>query len=104
LAELIGEWCVFRIRTVHRRTEYRLQKADDRIHILEGRHIVFLNIDEVIRIIRESDDPKAALIARFSLSDRQAKTFSKSACVNWPGSKGSESSRNWRNCAASVKD
>jgi topoisomerase-4 subunit A len=65
LADLIGEWCTFRIRTVHRRTEFRLQKADDRIHILEGRHIVFLNIDEVIRIIRESDDPKPALIARF---------------------------------------
>jgi len=72
LADLIGEWCSSRIRTVHRRTEFRLQKADDRIHILEGRHIVFLNIDEVIRIIRESDDPKRALIARFTLSDRQA--------------------------------
>jgi topoisomerase-4 subunit A len=72
LVDLIGEWCTFRLRTVFRRTEYRLQKADDRIHILEGRHIVFLNIDEVIRIIRESDDPKAALIARFILSDRQA--------------------------------
>jgi topoisomerase-4 subunit A len=72
LADLIGEWCSFRLRTVRRRTEFRLQKADDRIHILEGRHIVFLNIDEVIRIIRQSDDPKAALIARFTLSDRQA--------------------------------
>ncbi len=72
LADLVGEWCVFRIRTVHRRTAFRLQKADDRIHILEGRHIVFLNIDEVIRIIRQSDEPKAALIARFALSDRQA--------------------------------
>jgi topoisomerase-4 subunit A len=46
--------------------------VNDRIHILEGRHIVFLNIDEVIRIIRESDEPKPALIARFDLSDRQA--------------------------------
>jgi len=72
LVDLIGEWCTFRIRTVQRRTEFRLQKADDRIHILEGRHIVFLNIDEVIRIIRQADDPKAALIARFALSDRQA--------------------------------
>jgi len=72
LVDLIGEWCTFRLRTVYRRTEFRLHKADDRIHILEGRHIVFLNIDEVIRIIRESDDPKAALIARFILSDRQA--------------------------------
>ncbi|WP_313952317.1 DNA topoisomerase IV subunit A [Accumulibacter sp.] len=71
LVDLVGEWCTFRMRTVHRRTGFRLQKADDRIHILEGRHIVFLNIDEVIRIIRHSDDPKAALIARFALSDRQ---------------------------------
>jgi len=72
LTDLIGEWCTFRIRTVVRRSEYRLQKADDRIHILEGRLVVFLNIDEVIRIIRQADDPKAALIARFTLSDRQA--------------------------------
>jgi topoisomerase-4 subunit A len=72
LTDLVGEWCSFRLKTVRRRTEFRLEKANDRIHILEGRHIVFLNIDEVIRIIRESDDPKAALIARFTLSDRQA--------------------------------
>ncbi len=72
LADLVGEWCSFRLKTVRRRTEFRLEKANDRIHILEGRHIVFLNIDEVIRIIRESDEPKPALIARFNLSDRQA--------------------------------
>ncbi len=72
LVDLIGEWCTFRLKTVYRRSEYRLQKADDRIHILEGRLIVFLNIDLVIRIIREADDPKAALIERFALSDRQA--------------------------------
>jgi topoisomerase-4 subunit A len=72
LADLIGEWCQFRLTTVHRRTAFRLAKADDRIHILEGRHIVFLNIDEVIHLIRESDEPKPALIARFLLSDRQA--------------------------------
>jgi topoisomerase-4 subunit A len=72
LADLVGEWCQFRIKTVHRRTGFRLEKANDRIHILEGRHIVFLNIDEVIHIIRESDEPKPALIARFLLSDRQA--------------------------------
>ncbi|HMW16856.1 MAG TPA: DNA topoisomerase IV subunit A [Accumulibacter sp.] len=72
LVDLIGEWCTFRLKTVHRRSAYRLQKIDDRIHLLEGRHIVFLNIDLVIRIIREADDPKAALIARFALSDRQA--------------------------------
>ncbi|MCM8596074.1 DNA topoisomerase IV subunit A [Accumulibacter sp.] len=72
LADLIGEWCSFRIRIVERRTRHRLNKAEERIHILEGRLIVLLNIDEVIRLIRESDDPKAALIARFALSDRQA--------------------------------
>lgn len=72
LVDLIAEWCRFRLQTVRRRSEFRLAKANDRIHILEGRHIVFLNIDEVIRIIRESDEPKPALIARFSLSDRQA--------------------------------
>jgi topoisomerase-4 subunit A len=72
LVELIGEWCRFRLDTVRRRGEFRLEKARDRIHILEGRRIVFLNIDAVIRLIRESDEPKPALIARFSLSERQA--------------------------------
>ena len=72
LADLVGEWCQFRLRTVVRRTEFRLSKTNDRIHILEGRHIVFLNIDEVIHLIRESDEPKPALIERFSLSERQA--------------------------------
>ncbi|MDR2624927.1 MAG: DNA topoisomerase IV subunit A [Zoogloeaceae bacterium] len=72
LREILGEWCQFRVRTVTRRTRYRLEKTEERIHILEGRHIVFLNIDAVIHLIRESDDPKAALVARFSLSERQA--------------------------------
>jgi topoisomerase-4 subunit A len=72
LADLVGEWCRFRTTTVTRRTRFRLDKTLDRIHILEGRHIVFLNLDEVIRTIRESDEPKPALIARFTLSERQA--------------------------------
>ncbi|MBX3614264.1 MAG: DNA topoisomerase IV subunit A [Burkholderiaceae bacterium] len=72
LAEILAEWCEFRVRTVTRRTGHRLGKVGDRIHILEGRQLVLLNIDEVIRIIRESDEPKAALIAAFGLSDRQA--------------------------------
>ncbi|MFM0286172.1 DNA topoisomerase IV subunit A [Paraburkholderia megapolitana] len=72
LAEILREWIGFRFATVTRRTQYRLTKVDDRIHILEGRMIVFLNIDEVIRIIRESDEPKPALMAAFGLSDRQA--------------------------------
>ena len=72
LADILHEWGRFRIGTVRRRSVHRLGQVNDRIHILEGRHIVFLNIDEVIRIIRESDEPKPALIARFALSDRQA--------------------------------
>jgi topoisomerase-4 subunit A len=62
----------FRLQTVERRTRHRLAKVLDRIHILEGRQLVLLNIDEVIRIIRNADEPKAALIERFRLSDRQA--------------------------------
>lgn len=72
LKTILQEWIGFRFQTVTRRSEHRLGQVNDRIHILEGRLIVFLNIDEVIRIIRESDEPKAALIARFQLSDRQA--------------------------------
>ena len=72
LAAILSEWCEFRVRTVTRRSEHRLGKVGDRMHILEGRQLVLLNIDEVIRIIRESDEPKTALIAAFGLSDRQA--------------------------------
>ncbi|ALL64519.1 Topoisomerase IV subunit A [Paraburkholderia caribensis MBA4] len=72
LGEILREWVGFRFATVTRRTQHRLGKVNDRIHILEGRMIVFLNIDEVIRIIRESEEPKAALIEAFGLSDRQA--------------------------------
>jgi topoisomerase IV subunit A len=72
LLEILQEWIGFRFATVVRRTRHRLTKVDDRIHILEGRMIVFLNIDEVIRIIRESDEPKAALMNAFGLSERQA--------------------------------
>ncbi|POR55754.1 DNA topoisomerase IV subunit A [Paraburkholderia eburnea] len=72
ISEILGEWIGFRFATVTRRTQHRLAKVDDRIHILEGRMIVFLNIDEVIRIIRESDEPKAALMKAFGLSERQA--------------------------------
>jgi len=72
ISEILGEWIEFRFATVTRRTQFRLNKVDERIHILEGRQIVLLNIDEVIAIIRNSDEPKAALIERFKLSDRQA--------------------------------
>jgi len=72
LRQVLAEWSRFRIETVTRRTRHRLAKVDDRIHILEGRQRVLLNIDEVIRIIRNSDEPKEALIEAFSLSQRQA--------------------------------
>ncbi|BBB60046.1 DNA topoisomerase 4 subunit A [Undibacterium sp. KW1] len=72
LLDILSEWITFRFTTVTRRTQFRLKKVDDRIHILEGREAVLLNIDKVIRIIRESDDPKPALIAAFKLSDIQA--------------------------------
>ena len=72
LLGMLTDWCQFRIQTVERRIRHRLGKVDDRIHILEGRQIILLNIDEVIRIIRESDEPKPALVEAFKLSDRQA--------------------------------
>lgn len=72
LLDILGEWAEFRVATVVRRTQHRLGKVDDRIHILEGRQLVLLNIDEVIRIIRNSDEPKPALIEAFGLTDRQA--------------------------------
>ena len=72
LRQMLEEWITFRQRTIERRSRHRLDKVLDRIHILEGRQIVLLNIDEVIAIIRASDEPKAALIARFRLSERQA--------------------------------
>jgi topoisomerase-4 subunit A len=72
LLEILQEWVDFRFVTVKRRTEFKLGKVDARIHILEGRVAVLLNIDEVIAIIRNSDDPKAALIAEFNLSTIQA--------------------------------
>ncbi|WP_256078155.1 DNA topoisomerase IV subunit A [Massilia sp. YIM B04103] len=72
LGDILQEWIDFRFGTVTRRTQFRLNKVDDRIHILEGRETILLNIDEVIHIIRNSDEPKAALIERFKLSDRQA--------------------------------
>ncbi|ERS89506.1 DNA topoisomerase IV subunit A [Halomonas sp. PBN3] len=75
LPELLGEWLRFRRATVRRRLEHRLGKVEDRLHLLEGLLIAYLNIDEVIRIIREEDEPKPALMAAFGLSDRQAEAI-----------------------------
>lgn len=72
LLEILNEWLDFRRTTVTRRLQYRLDKVLSRLHILEGLMIAFLNIDEVIEIIRQEDDPKAELMARFNLSDEQA--------------------------------
>ena len=72
LRQMLTEWIEFRQATIERRSQHRLNKVLDRTHILEGRQLVLLNIDEVIAIIRQSDDPKAALMARFKLSSTQA--------------------------------
>jgi topoisomerase-4 subunit A len=72
LLTILHEWIAFRFATVERRSRHRLTEVERRIHILEGRMTVFLRIDEVIRCIRESDEPKPDLMARFGLSEMQA--------------------------------
>ncbi|MDP2787226.1 MAG: DNA topoisomerase IV subunit A [Pseudomonadota bacterium] len=72
LRDLLLEWVDFRLVSVRRRSQFRLDAVNRRMHILEGRQAVLLNIDEVIRVIREADDPKADLIAAFGLSEIQA--------------------------------
>ena len=72
LKQILQEWIAFRIVTVRRRLQWRLDKVDARLHLLEGLLIAFLNLDEVIRIVREEDDPKAELIATFKISEIQA--------------------------------
>src|SRR5471032_694658 len=72
LRQILVEWIAFRQHTVKLRTEHRLANVLARIHILEGRQLVLLNIDEVIRIIRESDEPKPALMETFRLTEIQA--------------------------------
>jgi topoisomerase-4 subunit A len=69
---ILSEWVDFRVSTVTRRTTYRLNQVERRIHILEGRNIVFLNIDRVIRVIREADEPKPELMKHFKLTEIQA--------------------------------
>ncbi|MDP2829051.1 MAG: DNA topoisomerase IV subunit A [Sulfuricellaceae bacterium] len=71
LPQVVREWCDFRMEVVERRLQFRFNEVERRIHILEGRMIAFLSIEEVIRVIREADDPKADLKVRFSLSDIQ---------------------------------
>tara|TARA_R110002072_G_scaffold136124_2_gene278168 strand:- start:141344 stop:143620 length:2277 start_codon:yes stop_codon:yes gene_type:complete len=75
LRSLLAEWLTFRTETVRRRLQYRLQKVLDRLHILEGLLVAFLNIDEVIHIIRTEDKPKPVLMERFGLDDVQAESI-----------------------------
>ena len=72
LKAMLLEWLEYRTETVRRRLQFRLDKVVDRLHILDGYLIAYLNIDEVIHIIRTEDEPKAALIARFGLTGTQA--------------------------------
>ena len=72
LMEILGEWVSFRLNAVRRRSQARLDDVNDRLHVLEGRRLILLNIDRVIEIIRHADEPKKALMEAFPLSDRQA--------------------------------
>jgi len=72
LKTILTEWLVYRTETVTRRLNYRLDKVDKRLHLLDGLLIAFLNIDEVIHIIRTEDEPKVELMARFGLTEIQA--------------------------------
>lgn len=75
LVEILSEWLVFRRDTVIKRLNHRLERVLKRLHILDGLLIAFLNIDEVIEIIRSEDEPKPALMQRFSLTDTQAEAI-----------------------------
>ncbi len=72
LRQLLREWLEYRVGTVRRRLQFRLDKVEHRLHLLEGRLIAFLNLDEVIHIIRTEDQPKPVLMERFGLTDIQA--------------------------------
>ena len=75
LVSLLNEWLVFRTETVTKRLQYRLEKVTKRLHILEGLLIAFLNIDQVIKIIRSEDQPKPVLMKKFKLTDMQAEAI-----------------------------
>lgn len=75
LLEILSEWLVFRRDTVRRRLNHRLEKVLKRLHILEGLLVAFLNIDEVIEIIRTEDEPKPALMSRFGISETRAEAI-----------------------------
>lgn len=72
LRMLLSEWLIFRVETVRKRLQFRLDRVLKRLHLLQGLLVAFLNLDEVIRIIREEDEPKKQLMQRFELSETQA--------------------------------
>lgn len=72
---ILSEWLSYRLTVVKKRLAYRLEKVSDRLHLLDGLLIAFLNIDEIIRIIREEEDPKAKMMKKFALSERQAEAI-----------------------------
>jgi topoisomerase-4 subunit A len=75
LKQILQEWIAFRVATVRRRLEWRLDKVDKRLHVLEGLLIAFLNLDEVIRIVRTEEEPKPVLIKTFKISEIQAEAI-----------------------------
>ena len=75
LKAILGEWLTFRVSTVRRRIEHRLDLVNDRLHVLEGLLVAFLDIDEVIAIIRKEEHPRQALMSRFGLTDVQAEAI-----------------------------
>ena len=81
LRAVLTEWLEFRTETVRRRLQHRLDRVLQRLHVLEGLLVVYLNVDEVIEIIRNEDDPKAALMARFDLSDTQTDAILDCGCA-----------------------
>jgi len=75
LLNILNEWLIFRMDTVRKRLQWRLDKVEKRLHLLEGLLIAYLNIDEVIAIIRNNDEPKPVLMKRFKISDEQAEAI-----------------------------
>ena len=75
LRTILEEWLQYRTETVRRRLQHRLEQVEQRLHVLEGLMVAYLNIDEVIRIVREEDEPKQELMRRFSLTDTQAEAI-----------------------------
>ena len=75
LRTILKEWLQYRTETVRRRLQHRLEQVEQRVHVLEGLMTAYLNIDEVIRIVREEDHPKQELMGRFQLSEVQAEAI-----------------------------